>query len=266
MRGLPSASRISAARSPTSGDRASSSKPATSIEMGTPTRAPSARRAGRPGLGGLVPDALTDQADEVLRPAVELEADQVGAEQSFEDLPPPGQLLEQLRRRERDVQEEADAQVGPQLAQHPRHQLELVVVHPDRRVAGRPVGGVLGEAPVDRFIHVPPLPVELRLGDDVVVERPQGGVGETLVEALDLLGAQRDRVEVHPVVLEGLEAGLVAARPADPDPVVGPHHGLDRRHQSPWGGRQSRLPSASVTRSTGNRLATMTRSAGTPSP
>ena len=67
---------------------------------------------------GLVTDPLADQPDEVLGAAGHLEADQVGAEQPFEDLAPPRQLLEQLGRRERDVQEEADAQVGAQLAQH----------------------------------------------------------------------------------------------------------------------------------------------------
>ena len=69
---------------------------------------------------GLVPDPLADQADEVGRAAGELEADQVGAEQPLEDLAPPRQLLEQLVGRERDVQVEADPQVGPQLAQHLR--------------------------------------------------------------------------------------------------------------------------------------------------
>ena len=58
-------------------------------------------------------DPLADQPDEVLGAAGQLEADQVGPEQALEDLPAPGQLLEQLGRRERDVQEEADAEVGP---------------------------------------------------------------------------------------------------------------------------------------------------------
>ena len=65
----------------------------------------------------------------------QLEADEVRAEQALEDLPAPGELLEQLGRRERDVQEEADPQVRAQLAEHLRHQLHLVVLHPD--------GGVL---------------------------------------------------------------------------------------------------------------------------
>ena len=92
---------------------------------------------------GLVADALAHQPHEVLRRARSLEADHVGAEQALEELAPPRQLLEQLGRRERDVQEEPDPQVGPQLAQHRRHQLHLVVVHPHRRVLGGDLGGLL---------------------------------------------------------------------------------------------------------------------------
>ncbi len=238
MRGAPRASRISLARAMTD------SLLGQLLEPLDVDRDRERRRAHGAPVGevdevavGLVPDPLADQPDEVLRAAGQLEADQVGAEQPLEDLAAPGQLLEELGRRERDVQEEADVEVGAQLAEHLRHQLQLVVVHPDGRALGRPVGGVLGEAPVHRDVRVPPLPVELRLGDDVVVERPQGGVGEALVEALDLLLGQRDRVQSHAVVVEGLQAGLGAARPADPDAVVGAHHRLDRGDQATGRGR-----------------------------
>ena len=197
------------------------------------------RRAHGPLVGqvdqlavGLVTDPLADEPHEVLGAAGQLEADQVGAEQALEDLAAPGQLLEQLGRREGDVQEEADVEVGPELAQHLRDELELVVVHPDGGALRRPVGGVGGEPPVDRDVGVPPLPVELRLRHHVVVERPEGGVGEPLVEALDLLGRQGDRVELHAVVVERLQPALGAARPADPDAVVGPHDRLDRGDQA----------------------------------
>ena len=139
---------------------------------------------------GLVPHPLPHQAHEVLGGAGELEADQVGAEQALEDLAPPRQLAEQLGRRERDVQVEADPQVGAQLAQHRGHQLELVVLHPHDRALGGVLRGGVGEALVDRHVGVPPLAVELRLGHEVVVERPEGGVGEALVELLDLLLAE----------------------------------------------------------------------------
>ena len=111
----------------------------------------------------------------------------------------PRQLGEELGRREGDVEVEPDAQVGPRGAQHLRHQLELVVLHPHGGALGRHLGGPVGEALVDRDVGVPPLAVELRLGDHVVVERPQRAVGEALVELLDLLGAHRHRDEGEPV-------------------------------------------------------------------
>ena len=85
-------------------------------------------------------EQVPGQPEEVLRGEPLLEADQVGAEQAAQDLGPERHLHEQLDRRERDVQEEADPQVGAQLAEHRRHQLELVVLHPD----GRALGGHLG--------------------------------------------------------------------------------------------------------------------------
>ena len=94
-----------------------------------------------PVAPGLEVEALPYEADEVLRTTRQLEADQVGPEQAFEDLVPPGELLEQLGRGEGDVQEEADPQIRPQAPQHLRHQLELVVLDPDHAAVlghGRP--------------------------------------------------------------------------------------------------------------------------------
>jgi hypothetical protein len=139
---------------------------------------------------GLVADPLAHQPDEVLRGTRALEPDHVSAEQALQDLPSPWQLLEQLGRRERDVQEEADPQVRPELTQHLRHQLELVVLDPDQGTLLGDLGGPFGEALVDPPIGVPPVAMELRMSDHVVVERPQGRVGEALVVFLDLVVRQ----------------------------------------------------------------------------
>ena len=57
-------------------------------------------------------------AHEVAGVAGPLEAHQVGAQQAVDDGLPPGQLGEDLRRREGDVVEEPDPEVRPGLAQH----------------------------------------------------------------------------------------------------------------------------------------------------
>ena len=147
------------------------------------------RRAGGVGAG-----QLSRQVQEVLRPAGQMKADQIRPEQAVDDLRAPRHLHEQLHRRERDVHEEPDGQIRPQVAQHLRDELELVVLYPHRRPRGGGTGGGLGETAVDVDVAVPPLAVVARLDDHIVIQRPQGGVGEALVVVGDVVGAESHRV------------------------------------------------------------------------
>jgi hypothetical protein len=103
------------------------------------------------------------------------------------------------------VVEVPDAQVGTQLPEHLRDQLELVVVDPHGRALCGLVRGRLREAPVHLLVRVPPLAVERRGLDDVVVERPEGVVGEALVELLQVVLGQHDRDQLGAVHVERLE-------------------------------------------------------------
>ena len=85
-----------------------------------------------------------------------------------------------------------------------RHQLELIVVDPDGGTWSRLGGGRLGEAVVDAQVGIPPMTVEMRRDDHVVVEGPEGRVGEALVEVLDLFVGELHADEVHAVGFEGL--------------------------------------------------------------
>ena len=132
-----------------------------------------------------------------------MESHQVRAEQAFHDLGAPGQLHEQLDRREGDVQKEPDRQIGSQFAQHLGDQLQLIVLHPDDRAFGGGARRGFGEPAVDLDVAVPPLPVVDRFDDDVVIERPQRGVGETLVVLLDVVGGQPHWVQPKTVLDDG---------------------------------------------------------------
>ena len=176
------------------------------------------------------------QPEEVLRGQRALEADQVGAEQPAQDLRPARQLHEQFDRRERDVQEEADAQVRADRAEHRRHQLQLVVLHPDGGLLAGLLGGRLGEPLVDPPVRLPPAALVDRRLDRVVVQRPQAGVGEALVVPLHVVRGQRDRVQRHPVQLERLGRRLAGFRratgPADPGAVLRGEYRVQRGHQT----------------------------------
>lgn len=58
------------------------------------------------------------EAEKVIGSAGEVEAEQVCAKESIDDLRAPGQPQEQLDGRERNVEKETDSQVGSELTQH----------------------------------------------------------------------------------------------------------------------------------------------------
>ncbi len=129
------------------------------------------------------------------------------------------------------MQEEADPQVGAQLAEHRRHQLELVVLHPDRGALGRDVRRGLREPGVDQAVRLPPAALVGGCLDGVVVERPDRRVGLALVVALQLLGAQRHRVQPDSLQIERFGRGAGAAGPADPGAVMLGEDGVQRGDQ-----------------------------------
>lgn len=117
-------------------------------ELGTHTDRPSGR---------LVSGEASGEVEEVCGTAGEVEADQIGAEKTFDDLGTPRHLHEQLDRRERDVEEEPDGEIGPQHAEHLRDQLELVVLDPHRRAVRGGLRRCFGESPIHLDVGVPPL-------------------------------------------------------------------------------------------------------------
>jgi hypothetical protein len=192
-----------------------------------------ARPVGPHGLPpGRQPRGPAAGAQEVRGVGAALEPEQVRAEQALDHLPPPGKLGEDLVAGERYVVEEADAQVLALLAEHPRHQLHLVVVHPHGRAVRGLLGRRLGERPVDRHVGVPPLAMKLRLRDHVVVERPQGGVAEALVEVPELLGGQAHPHQVQAVRVEPARRRAGVAGPPDPHPPGLVHDRPERGDQA----------------------------------
>ena len=130
------------------------------------------------------------------------------------------------------MQEESDRQIGTLAAEHRRHQLELVVLHPDRRAVGCHLGQLGGKSLVDHHVGVPLVAVERRLTKGVVVQRPQTVVGEALVVPLDLVAADAHGVQIDPLDLERLGSVVGVARPAEPEPTRFAQHGQQRTHQA----------------------------------
>ena len=156
---------------------------------------------------------------------VRVKADEVGAEETLEDLRPPREDAQHLGGGEGDVEEEADARVGELLPYELRHEEELIVMDPHEVAVGIALHHRVGEALVHPLIGVPPLRGRGDAVEEVMKERPQHGVGEAVVVAAHLGGREVDRDAPQTSKL-GVEAcSLVRAdprhiaRPADPQPA-----------------------------------------------
>ncbi len=205
-----------------------------STDMGkapTRTRRPSWFRTAS------VPDAPSDPSShtrEVGCGPLHLEPDKVGAQQPFQYRSPPRQLEEQLLGWEWDMQVEPDTQVGPHCSEHLRNQLQVVIVNPDGCSGRCRVRHGARIAIVYRHVRVPPLPVERRAANRVVIQRPEGGVREPEVELLELFVIETNRTQLDPRVL-GWHCRLdPAPRPADPHTGPARQHRRQRGRQATW--------------------------------
>ncbi|MDT4832411.1 hypothetical protein FQZ97_659670 [compost metagenome] len=164
--------------------------------------------------------------DEVFHLARDVKADVVALQQATDDLPAPRQHVEHIRRGEVGVVEEGDAQVRAQLAQVAGHHPQVVVVQPDDGTFGGFQGGAFGEGTVDLEEHLPVVLVEGGALPEGVQGRPEGFLGEALVEDVDLFLAQLDPRGLELGVAFGVHAGVDVEgfgavfmhRPGDPGP------------------------------------------------
>src|SRR5690606_15209800 len=169
-----------------------------------------------------------DAVEEIASVALGLEADRVELQQAAEDIEAPGQLEENLQRRERRVQEEAGLDVQAQLAHVRRQRHQVVIVDPDEVAGLGDVGHGLREALVDLAVAAPVAGLEIAVGEEIVEQRPDDFVGEAEVEALHVVFGEHDGLEGAAVVaadlfecgLHLIGVGVGGARPADPDPTA----------------------------------------------
>jgi len=94
--------------------------------------------------------------------------------------------------------------------------LELVVLNPGDIAWFHDFGSLICVALVHVDIRLPGVAVELRCDDRVVIQRPQCAVAEAVVEAVDLLLAQRNRLLIDPVVNERWRVEVRDSGPSDP--------------------------------------------------
>ncbi len=178
------------------------------------------------------------RVQEVIRVAVHLEANHVGAEHPAQQPPRPGQHAEHVGGGEGDVQKRRDPRLGHELPQVVRHPQQLVVLHPDQFARPGERRRPLGEPLVDRVVHAPPVGLDARAADEIMEQRPQRAVGKPRVVLRDLVRGQRQCFVPHVAVLRKHHVVALGqllapdAGPADPHAPALPEHRGERAHQA----------------------------------
>ena len=115
-------------------------------------------------------------------------------------------------------------------------------MHPHDGARRRRVVHQRREPVVHSYVGVPPAVLEHRRGDHVVIERPQRGITEPLVEPLDLVGRQRHADQVHAGAVPRVRGGARRSGPAHPHTIRALHDRLQRADQAAWAALPSRRP------------------------
>ena len=187
----------------------------------------------QPAWLGVDPEDAQAARPEVPCVIAHLKADVVGAEDAAQQPFPLRKQAVDLRRRERDVEEEPDRETGRPTTQDGRDQHQVEVVHPHARVRLAVVQDRVREALVDVDVLLPGLGRDAQAVREVVEQRPERVVADTSVEVLLFLSRDEDREQV--LLGEALPDPLLErlrddrSRPADPRRVAA--HGSERRRQ-----------------------------------
>ena len=190
----------------------------------------------------LAVDARLDEAVDALEEIVDVElrvkAQDVAAEQAVQQFDAPRADGERLGIGPGNVPEGDDRGLRQALADHPRQEREVIVLHQHHRViAVRLLDHGVGELRVDRAVLLPVGGAKRRPHVRDVAQRPQAFVGEAFVVAGDfllgqphaadavgrLLGRDADAI----VLVDGLAIGAAAAV-RDPGARAGAHDRLER--------------------------------------
>ena len=174
--------------------------------------------------------------------ARDVEAHHVAGQQALDDLLPPRQHREHVRRRERRVVEEVDLHIRLELAQIARREPKVVVVKPHHAVFGHLRRRRLREGPVHLAKRRPVHGVVVIALLEAMQDRPDRLLGGDMVEAFHLRRGQRQARDAigavavldldHP--LEGRALGrVVHLLPRHPGALaVAAHEAFQRRHDA----------------------------------
>ena len=176
---------------------------------------------------------LPCKRQEIIGVDLQVEPNHIRPEQTPHNLLAPRKLAEQVGRGERNMQEKTDAKIRAGLAQNTGDKLQLVILNPHRRPFSGDFRNFLGEFQIHLAVGFPPVPVILRRHDQIVVERPQRGVGKPLVKLLIIHGGELHWMQQHTIIcVKWLWGGICHSGPAHPATTLFSQHRCQRGNQA----------------------------------
>src|SRR5580704_14248375 len=147
--------------------------------------------------GGERFDGAVHARKKIVAMRLDMEADQVCAEQPIDQIARPGADSEDFRIGPWNVPENGDACIGAGFLDHSRKQREMIILRQDDRRFDTLhfLEQRIGEAPIHLLIGKPVIRPENRTRMRDVAERPESFVGETLVIAFFLFGIKPDAAQ-----------------------------------------------------------------------
>ena len=191
-------------------------------------------------------DGLVHGFEKIIAMRLDVETDQIGAEQAVEQFALPGTNREGFRIGPGNVPENRDASVGPRGLDQPRQQREVIILNQhERRFGGFDfLQHGLREFFVDALVVLPIGGAETRTRVGDVAERPNAFVGEAEVVAVFLFLGEPDAAQrvmrmvgrdAQAVVLvHGFAVGVGGAV-GDPRAVASVEDGFERGDQAAGG-------------------------------
>src|SRR5262249_46734786 len=168
----------------------------------------------------------SQRSGEVSAISARVKADDIRAEDSFDQPLPNREREENFGVRKRDMEEESNARFGKPLAKERRHAQQLIIVDPHDIARFPSLGNGVGETLVRGLVRFPTSDAQWKTIDAVVTDGPQHRIRDLFVKDVDFVrrevdgdGAQFRELCIDLAPCVGIQS-LELAGPTDPQPVA----------------------------------------------
>src|SRR5918999_70683 len=146
----------------------------------------------------LIAEDAQDALEKMVRVLVRVESNQVGPQQTLQNLTPPfsRQKTKHLKRGEWDVQEKPDRYLWPPSFEQPRQQHQVIIVNPQDVIGPYDVFQRITKDSINLLVLLPKVRLIFGKSRKIMKQRPDRRVAKSKIELLHLFFAEKHRVRL----------------------------------------------------------------------